>query len=150
MFANENIDFTQTHYKYNYSFRGPPYRYGGGAGVFAWPFFLFFHKGDGKLYFFYLRIGCISTSLSFQGWLTRCGKLDSPRKFDVLSTVVYTTEQRTKMVELYLTTKSIVRSQRLYVSHFNTRQPPSKCLILYNVEKFRNKGTVHNLNKTIR
>ena len=27
-----------------------------GAGVFAWPFLLF-HKGDGKLYFFHLRIG---------------------------------------------------------------------------------------------
>ena len=61
--------------------------------------------------------------------------------------MVFTTEQRTKMVELYLSTKSIVTTQRQYVRHFHCRDPPSKRVILYNVKKFRYNGTVHNLNK---
>ena len=34
---------------------------GGGGGLEFLPGHFFFHKADGKLYFFHLRIGCIST-----------------------------------------------------------------------------------------
>ena len=38
--------------------RGSPFDFwGGGAGVVFWPFL--FHRADGKLYLFHLRIGCI-------------------------------------------------------------------------------------------
>ena len=56
------------------------------------------------LYSLFFGLKC----LSFQGWLTRHGKLHSPRKFEFLFTKVY------------LTTMSIVRTQRLYVRHFNS------------------------------
>ena len=51
------------------------------------------------------------------------------------------------MVELYLSTKSIVMTQQQYVRHFHCRDPPSKRVILYNVKRFRDNGTVQNLNK---
>ena len=62
--------------------------------------------------------------------------------------MVYTYEQRTKIVEWYIETKSYVKAQRRFAAHFETRAKPSRRMIQYQVEKFREHGTVHNLNKT--
>ena len=62
--------------------------------------------------------------------------------------MVYTYEQRTKIVEWYIETKSYVKTQRRFAAHFETRAKPSRRMIQYQVEKFREHGTVHNLNKT--
>ena len=45
------------------SVRGPPLDIWGGGGAleFLPDHFYLFHKGDGKLYFYHLRVGCIST-----------------------------------------------------------------------------------------
>ena len=62
--------------------------------------------------------------------------------------MVYTYEQRTKIVEWYIETKSYVKTQRRFAAHFETRAKPSRRMIQYQVEKFREHGTVQNLNKT--
>ena len=62
--------------------------------------------------------------------------------------MVYTYEQRTKIVEWYIETKSYVKTQRRFAAHFETRAKPSRGMIQYQVEKFREHGTVHNLDKT--
>ena len=70
------------------------------------------------------------------------------QEIDIWVKMVYTTEQRAKMVEFYLSTQSVTKTQRQYVRHFGTQKPPSRKMILYNVNKFRNRGTVHNLNSS--
>jgi hypothetical protein len=62
--------------------------------------------------------------------------------------MVYTIDQRAKMAEWYLETKSFVKTQRRYAAYFGARKPPSREIINYQVKKFTEKGTVHNVNKT--
>ena len=62
--------------------------------------------------------------------------------------MVYTYEQRTKIVEWYIETKFYVKTQRRFTADFETRAKPSRRMIQYQVEKFREHGTVHNLNET--
>ena len=62
--------------------------------------------------------------------------------------MVYTYERRTKIVEWYIETKSYVKTQRRFAAHFETRAKPSRRMIQYQVEKFREHGTVHDLNNT--
>ena len=59
--------------------------------------------------------------------------------------MVYTYEQRTKIVEWYIETKSYVKTQRRFAAHFETRAKPGRRIIQYQVEKFREHGTAHNL-----
>jgi GH35 family endo-1,4-beta-xylanase len=58
-----------------------------------------------------------------------------------------TTLQKTKIVECYFETKSIAKTCRLYLSHFNTTKAPTKRSICLLIKKFKEKGTVNNQNK---
>ena len=60
-----------------------------------------------------------------------------------------TTEQRRKLVEFYLETKSIhvVKTRRAYCRHFNVRGAPDRKTVWRTVRKFRTERTVHNVNK---
>ena len=54
--------------------------------------------------------------------------------------MVYTYEQRTKIVEWYIETKSYVKTQRRFAAHFKTRAKPSRRMIQYQVENLENMG----------
>lgn len=58
-----------------------------------------------------------------------------------------TIEQKTKIVEFYLETKSWVGVKRAYQRHFNVKTSPDPKTLREVVMKFRTEGTVHNLNK---
>ena len=57
------------------------------------------------------------------------------------------TDQRTKVVQFYLETKSIILTQRKIKRHFLTRAVPTRKTILRITEKFIPFGTVQNQNK---
>lgn len=57
------------------------------------------------------------------------------------------TDQRTKVVQFYLETKSIILTQRKFKRHFSTRGVPTRKTILRTTEKFIAFGTVKNQNK---
>ena len=59
----------------------------------------------------------------------------------------YEKDAKVKIVELYLETKSIVKTQRKFKRHFKTRKAPSRSVISNIVETFMIKGSVQNLNK---
>ena len=56
-------------------------------------------------------------------------------------------EQKGKVVEFYLQTKSIVKTQRQYQRHFSVKTAPNRKTIWRTVKKFENERTVHNVNK---
>lgn len=59
----------------------------------------------------------------------------------------YSTHQRTKIVEFYSATKSIVLTQRQFARDFGRRRIPSKKTIQRIIAKFRETGSVRNNNK---
>jgi len=64
--------------------------------------------------------------------------------------VQYTTEQRTFMVEKYIETKRIDTVKTAFqLFQTEIRLYNSACTILYNVKKFQNNSTSHNLNAYI-
>ena len=58
-----------------------------------------------------------------------------------------TIEQKGKVVEFYLQTKSIVKTQRQYQRHISVKTAPDRKTIWRTVKKFENERTVHNVNK---
>ena len=59
----------------------------------------------------------------------------------------YRTDEKTKVVHLYLETKSVVATQRKFRQFFKTRKAPSRSVSLSLVEKFLAHGSVENLRK---
>ena len=59
----------------------------------------------------------------------------------------YSTDEKTKVIRLYIETKSIVGTQRKYRRFLKTRKAPSRNVILSLVEKFLAHGSVENLRK---
>ena len=57
------------------------------------------------------------------------------------------TDQRTKVVQFFLETKSIILTQRKLKRHFSTRAVPPRKIILRITEKLIAFGTVQNQNK---
>ena len=58
-----------------------------------------------------------------------------------------TVEERGKLVEFYLETKSIVKTQRAFQRHFGVREAPGRKTVWSIVKKFRTDRNLHNLNK---
>ena len=58
-----------------------------------------------------------------------------------------TVEERGKLVEFYLETKSIVKTQRAFQRHFGVREAPGRKTVWRTVQKFRTDRNLHNLNK---
>lgn len=58
----------------------------------------------------------------------------------------YTNDQRTFCIETYFRTKSYRDVQVQFQRHFGQRDFPSKTMLVKLVKKFRDHGTVHNLN----
>ena len=58
-----------------------------------------------------------------------------------------TTEQKGKLVEFYLETKSIIKTRRAYCLHFQVKDAPDRKTVWRIVKKFRTERTVHNVNK---
>ena len=56
-------------------------------------------------------------------------------------------EQKSKLVQIYWETKSIVLTQRKFRSHFKTRDTPDRKTILRLCEQFLREGSITNLNK---
>ena len=59
----------------------------------------------------------------------------------------YRTDEKTKVIHLYLETKSAVATQRKFRRYFKTRKAPSRSVILSLVEKFLAHGSVENPRK---
>ena len=57
----------------------------------------------------------------------------------------YSSQEKIKIVECYLATKSITLAQRNFRSHFKTTASPARNTILSLTEKFLREGTVDNL-----
>ena len=58
-----------------------------------------------------------------------------------------TVEERGELVEFYLETKSIVKTQRAFQRHFGVREAPGRKTVWRIVQKFRTDRNLHNLNK---
>ena len=59
----------------------------------------------------------------------------------------YETDAKVKIVDLFLQTKSVVKTQRKFRRHFKSRKAPSRSVILSIVQKFMVTGSVKNQNK---
>ena len=57
---------------------------------------------------------------------------------------VYSTQEKVKIVEFYLATRSITLTQRKFRTHFKVKIAPTRNSILNIIEKFSNDGSVEN------
>ena len=57
------------------------------------------------------------------------------------------TEQKSRLVQFYLTSRSVITTQRKYRTHFKTRVAPVRGTILRLKDKFLKTGSVENLYK---